>query len=682
MKRIACKFLAIVFILILTTPLLLTPIDGETFGETGGSVRCSTNLQLIPQAEQIGGGHISWTIEGEAAQEMRQILLDSIGNDTFFPDQANGDGSLDEKELAIFLDTNGMLESFIQRGGALNSFRGSYDFFGFEPIRDIDPDDHINYFGAEITRSSLNSDNIADDTQGLLGSTADDRDSIKIDFTIRFHESPGRGGPHELDISDTEVLNAVWESLIVPVKRDLITGAGDTPQTEFNIEHENLLSDKDGNYGVLLRNGTIMDSDNYTIYPVDRTVTIEDDSIELGDDISIVYAYSPIWEGESEIRHWSYVVGTNNFYDPEYDGSLYLIRTPAGEILYYSNSFLAGDAPDESISWIEFDPLMNPQILFVIVAVFAYFTAKMPKKYFKDYRSEYPAKYRGRAEKSPFVHIVTKLAVIALLILYFIPIIGPLYVKGLYLIILSPALMVGSVILSKITYGKKISNIPDKIRNPPPKKKKTAKKVPKNSEGKYKKVKCGRCGERFTVPAQKNLLAVKCPVCEKRQIELKEGYNYILLDETGDNAYSIYKDFIKRGLNGLIISTKLPSKIQEKHDLFDQDIKWVSESASEKYDVLDPKRMDFEITKSINNFAEENDRGVLLIDCLEYLVIENDFREVTKFIKKVTDITSMNAITLLVYVNPEAFSINQLSTLKKGFDNTEDLRMGKKKDKY
>ncbi|MFW6142545.1 MAG: hypothetical protein ACOC53_08325, partial [Candidatus Saliniplasma sp.] len=455
MDKIACKILAIVFLFILATSLLMTPIGGETYGENGGSVRCSSNLQLIPQSEQIGGGRISWTIEGEAAQEFRQLLIDSLGNEEFF-ENADGDNELNEEELEPLLGTSGMLESYLQRGDTLSGFKGRYNLNGFEPVYNIDPDDHISYFGAEITRSSLTTDSILEDTQGLLRTGTDDPQPIKIDFTIRFDESPGKGGPYDIDMSNTDALKSIWQSLIIPKKRDLVIEGGDLPSPtegyyEFDnaIEHENLLSNETGEagrYGVVLRNDFPMNSENYSIDPVEKAVTIEENSIDNDDNISVIYAYSPIWEGNSELKHWSYVVGSNNFYNPEYDGSLHLIRTPAGEVLYYSNNFLANDVPDETVDWIEFDPLMNPQILFIIVAIFAYFTAKMPKKYFKDYRSKYPLKYQGRAEKSTFVHLITKLSVIGLLVLYFFPVLGPLYVKGLYLIILSPALMVGSVI--------------------------------------------------------------------------------------------------------------------------------------------------------------------------------------------------------------------------------------------
>lgn len=682
MHKIACKIFAIIFLFILATPLLATSVDGESFGEEGGTVRCSTNLQLIPQADQVGGGHISWTIEGRAAQQLRQLLLESIGNDTFF-DDADGEDTLNEEELAMFLDTNGMLESYIQRGGALDSFRGTHNFFGFEPVRDFETDDHITYFGAEITRSSLTSDNIADDTHGLVGSTADDTDPIKIDFTIRFHESPGKGGPHGLEMSNIEVLKGVWDSLIIPVRRELITEAGDSPETEFDIKHSNLLSDEvgdSGNYGVVLRNGIPMHRDNYTIDADQRTVSIHD-GIYPNDNISLVYAYSPVWEGESETKHWSYVVGTNNFYDPDHEGSLYLLRTPAGEVIYYSNTFSADDTPSESISWIEFDPLMNPQILFVIVAVFSYFTAGMPKKYFKDYKLEYPVKYRKRAERSRFIHLITKLSIVALLVLYFFPVLGPFYVHGLYLIILSPSLMVGSVILSKLVYGRKKAAIPEDVKNPPKKKKtiktRATKKTEKGKGEDVKKTRCDRCDEVFTIPKEKNLLTVRCPVCNKRQRQLKEGYNYLLMDQDSDNTYSIYNDFITEGINGLIITTSIPSKVKEKYGLYNQQIRWITESGSEEYKVLDPKRMDFEITKTVSRFAEKHDRAVLLLEGIEYLVVENDFEEVSKFIKKVTDITSKNAVTLLVNVNPDAFEKHQINTLKKNFDNTEDLRSNK-----
>jgi len=158
-------------------------------------------------------------------------------------------------------------------------------------------------------------------------------------------------------------------------------------------------------------------------------------------------------------------VGTNNFYDPDHQGSLYLFRTPAGEVLYYSNSFSAGDVPDERISWVEFDILMNPQILFVIVAVFSYFIAGMPKKYYKDYRSEFPKGSKDKAEKARFLHILTKLTVIALLVLYFFPVLGPFFVKGIYLMVLAPALMVASVVLSKTVYAGKKAAIPNDVTN-------------------------------------------------------------------------------------------------------------------------------------------------------------------------------------------------------------------------
>ncbi len=682
MDKIVFKIFAIVTILMLLTPLLAFSGDGENYEEIGGSIKCSTNLQLIPQSNQIGGGRITWTIEGQAAREFRRLLIKSVGNDEFF-DEADGGDTLSEKELEEFLYTSNMLEAYIQRGNALRDFEGKVDFEGFHPVYNIDPDDHISYFGAEITRSTLSTNNITEDTKGLVGTSVDDSFPITIDFTMGFDESPGKGGPYDISMSDSELLRSVWESLIIPVRNELDLNNAEPNGGKYTfddiIDHENLLSNETGDsgrYGIILRNDTMMCSNKYSICPDDKKVTIDENSIHPNDNISLVYAYSPTWVSDSEIRHWSYLVGTNNFYDPNYEDSLYLIRTPAGEILYYTNRFSADDVPDESITWVEFEPLMNPQILFIIIAVFSYFILKMPKKYYKDYQSGFPQKYQDRAEKASFIHLICKLFVIVLLILYFFPVIGPLFVNGIYLIVLAPSLMIVSVILSNKVYAQLKEEISDEIKYPPiMKPNKNAEEI-QNKD--LKKLKCDRCGEIFTIPKRKNLLTVTCPVCRDRQRKLKIGYNYLFLDDLGDATYSIYNYFIKNDHNGLIITTRSPSRIKEKHDLFDQEIKWISVSSSDDYDVLNPKLIESDIKSTISTFSENNDRSILLLEGLEYLLIENNFEKISTFIKNVTDITSKNDVTLLVNIDSETFSNNEMTFLKKCFDGFEDLRYKEK----
>lgn len=699
MTKVASKLTAIIFCLIIMAPMLAMMIGGDIAGSDGGRLTSNTSLQLIPQSDSVGGGRIRWTLEGQAAVELRQALIDSVGNTDFF-EQADGTDTLNERELQLYLGTSGMLESYLQRGDALEggsgSFRNKINFFGFEPRRDIDRYDYINYYGTPIERSSLRTSSIRDNTKGLLGVAVDSPEPVIIDFTISFFESPG-SGPFDIDMANTEVMEAVWNSLIIPVRKELITDATlpvDPEDRTFYIEHTDLLSDGDDNYGLILRNGNRLDSDNFTTSS-DGRFTINEASIEEGDDFSLIYAYTYRWEGESRLRHRSFVVGTHSYYEPEVeDGTLYLIRTPAGQILQYSIDLNGRDPGKANIRWAEFTPLENPQILFVLVCVFGYMTRHFPKRFYWDYKDEFPTKYRKKAEKSKILHGLSAVAVVLLFVLYVFPMIGHFYVSGLILILIGSIVMVLFGVLSYLIYSKMKGEIPEEILNPPkraPRKVSSVKKttirttVPvivgqkKQSSSNVCKTYCDWCGEFFTIHKNRNLLTVRCPSCKKRQQMLKEGYNYLLFDSDSENSFSIVQDFLMEGLPVMVLTTTMPSKVEERYGLHGANVIWLSENAYNEFKVLNPKKLDDDITSTINNYSRNNERAMIFLDNLEYLIVENSFDEVIKFIKKTIDTCSLNASTYLISLNPEAFSGSELSVLKKEFDHHEDLRLPGKK---
>lgn len=707
MRKIVMRIFSVVFIIMLFSPLITVFSRADTAGSQGGVLKCSTNHQLIPQSGDVGGGNIHWRLKGEAARQFREALIESVGNDTLYPSIANGDDTLDVEELGLYVRAANILESYLQRGGELNNFRtgkSSYTYLNFTPKRDIESTESIRYYGVRVTRSSLNTDSISDDTSGLIGTTSQDTSSIHIHYKISFHSGPG-SVEYDIELADERVMTALWHSLIMPVKRRLTTHASSADIDRLNdgiqLRHQDILVRDGEAQGIVLKNGVPMQEDHYSYDQSNNRVRVTE-NISTGDNVTALYAYGYRWEGSSELSHWSYVVGTNSFYQPDYDdGSLYIIRTPAGEALYYDVQFQGENSPETNIKWNDFKILENPQLLFVLIIVFAYLISKFPKIYFKDYRDTYPVAYQTRAEKSRGVHLLSTVGIILMFLFYFLPTIGPLFIRGIYLIVLGAGLSVISAVLAKTVYTRKKDQIPDSIleadtqtrekttnQRSPTSRTRTVKRTVKKPKKKKKKGKkkntkriyCDWCGEFFSIHKDRNLLSVKCPECDERQKMLREGYNYLIFDEEGGKqAYSLMKEFLKEGQSGLIITSKFPSKVREKHRVRNADIKWLSDHSSDKYDVLDPKRIDFDVTRGITKYSNENERAVIFLDGLEYLIVENSFENVSKFIKKTTDTCSLNATTYLVYVNPESLSKAELSILKNEFDHTEDLRKPSKK---
>lgn len=158
---------------------------------------------------------------------------------------------------------------------------------------------------------------------------------------------------------------------------------------------------------------------------------------------------------------------------------------------------------------------------------------------------------------------------------------------------------------------------------------------------------------------------------EKRILEI--GYNYLILEERTDITFEIFRDTIATGVPGLLITNSFPDKVRKAHGLEDADIHWLSDSGDKTLSILSPKRLDFEITRTISKFIKENkEKGcVLMLDGFEYLVLENKFEKILKFVKKINDMAAMSNSTILVPVNLEAFKKEQATILKKEFDRVE-----------
>ena len=117
-----------------------------------------------------------------------------------------------------------------------------------------------------------------------------------------------------------------------------------------------------------------------------------------------------------------YLIGTlsfSNFQVPS--GGPTLIRTPGGEILFYSDSFSTGAPSPDTVRFEAFDVLENPQVLFVVMIVAAYLISRLQEKAYDDYREAHPSLYRPAVHKARWLHWLGRITIALLLLFYFVP---------------------------------------------------------------------------------------------------------------------------------------------------------------------------------------------------------------------------------------------------------------------
>ncbi len=152
-----------------------------------------------------------------------------------------------------------------------------------------------------------------------------------------------------------------------------------------------------------------------------------------------------------------------------------------------------------------------------------------------------------------------------------------------------------------------------------------------------------------------------------RPDQLESGYNYLIEEPQPKRSFEFFKAKVGKGAKGLCISTSYPKKIIEEYGLHGTTVYWLSELEFDNQS-LHPRRLDFEVTRAIQNFVKSNPSSVLIIDGVEFLILINGFERVMTFIKKMNDIMSATASTLITSINPSAFSEEKLSIIEREFD--------------
>ncbi len=159
------------------------------------------------------------------------------------------------------------------------------------------------------------------------------------------------------------------------------------------------------------------------------------------------------------------------------------------------------------------------------------------------------------------------------------------------------------------------------------------------------------------------------PVTEKKEtVEgpkhfLGKGQTYMVNEEKPAKSNEIFLDLVHHGAHGLYITRRNPDEIRREFGLEKTPIIWLTREKSLK-DSIDP-RDTVEISHTIREFIKKTDNGIVLLDGLEYLVIQNSYSEILKFIQGLRDAISINKARLIVPLDPSTISQQELHLLRR-----------------
>ena len=120
---------------------------------------------------------------------------------------------------------------------------------------------------------------------------------------------------------------------------------------------------------------------------------------------------------------------------------------------------------------------------------------------------------------------------------------------------------------------------------------------------------------------------------------------------------------IDRRLQGLCITKMHPEMVREEYSLRKGTIFWLSKTEAPGIKSIPSTNLGM-LRDTMSDFIKGNERCVILLDGLEYLITENGFDVTLKFLHDVWELVATAKSRLMVPVNPAALDEKELGLLE------------------
>ena len=145
--------------------------------------------------------------------------------------------------------------------------------------------------------------------------------------------------------------------------------------------------------------------------------------------------------------------------------------------------------------------------------------------------------------------------------------------------------------------------------------------------------------------------------------ELRPGRSYLVEEERPREAYRLFAKALGRGVPGLVITRTNPKRVREQANLRADKVLWLTDRESQSEETIAPALE--RIVYEIDTFMSKHPQGAILLDGVEYLVSNNSFDAVLRFLRRIIDTVSEGHYTFLISLGPATLKEQELSVIER-----------------
>jgi len=147
------------------------------------------------------------------------------------------------------------------------------------------------------------------------------------------------------------------------------------------------------------------------------------------------------------------------------------------------------------------------------------------------------------------------------------------------------------------------------------------------------------------------------------EIEITEGESYLVEEQTRDFSYGIFASMVEDGYMGIGIIRINPRLLRSKVKAAKPRLLWLTDHESTQEETISPSLE--KIMVVLEEFILKNERSVVLVDDLQYLISCNSFEGAVRFIRNLVDKISERSAVFLLSVDPNSLNAQERSILER-----------------
>ncbi|MGD2250055.1 MAG: DUF835 domain-containing protein [Candidatus Methanofastidiosia archaeon] len=154
------------------------------------------------------------------------------------------------------------------------------------------------------------------------------------------------------------------------------------------------------------------------------------------------------------------------------------------------------------------------------------------------------------------------------------------------------------------------------------------------------------------------------------------GASYILRTKDTKKAFKAYMKLREQNFErGMIISRQFPDRIRQRYEVEESTFLWLSrEKTPESIDPSDLEKLEY----LIHEFVSAKEKSLVLLDGIEYIILQNSFESTLKFLQSLNDQIILNKATLVIPLDPASLNKKELSLIERELETLQvDYRLSR-----